>query len=359
MKRLVPIVMVLSLGLWFGCSSDDDDGDGNGNGGVTMVTVIADTTAAPSLDSVNDPAWDGVAEKTLEVSGENLPKIGSVQSSAITAVNLKAILKADTLYLKLSWADPTYSVWRDVFSVDLLIPAGQDTIAEFTPVINAEEDQVFVMFDMPDKTDWDVWNWRALTTAPGGLAEGFTLRRDGLSWNDSAIISIDTTVTPWDTNWQFDAGTIDTLLPDVGNLAVAYRNKSVGFSQPKLMHTDSSAFSGHILLLDATVALRATAGWRLGDSIPGWYIDGSFHRDNPTHVPDDFNSRFDIKAISSYDTGIYTVVLARALNSYPDDLDLSALGQVKVKIGLLDNQTRLMTGSGRRGFTSEFWLVLP
>lgn len=360
MKRLVPIVVILSLGLWFGCSSDDDDGNGNGNG-VGLDRVIADTTvSAPSLDSVNDPAWDSVPVVTLEavVAGSS-PKIGGDQSAAVILLSLQAIEKDNTLYLRLSWSDQSFSVWRDHFYVTDLVGGAT---ANFSRDLQAHEDQVFVLFQMPETMDWDVWNWRVLTTDPGGLAEGLTLQKDGFTFidtqwvlNDSGRI-IDT---------LYVEKTIDTLLSDIGTpvggggeffkVALPLITES---SQPKQMHSTGASFKGYLLYEAEVVTMVAQAGWALDDTLPGFRIDESFTKNRSVA---DRNSRFDIKAASSYDNdlGIYTVVLARALNSFADDLDLSTLGQVKVKIGLFDNQTRFLTGSIKRSFTSEFWLVLP
>jgi hypothetical protein len=68
-------------------------------------------------------------------------------------------------------------------------------------------------------------------------------------------------------------------------------------------------------------------------------------------------SRWDIETVYDYDLvdNRYTLVLARSLSSGTEDLDMSALAEVKTKVGVLDNNPLSQDGS-RKLFTEYFLL---
>ena len=69
----------------------------------------------------------------------------------------------------------------------------------------------------------------------------------------------------------------------------------------------------------------------------------------------------DIRAVSIYDdvAAQYRLVLARKLyTEFEDDIDLSGMDSVKVKVGIYDHQEEFGTGSGNRGFSNDFWIIL-
>ena len=55
---------------------------------------------------------------------------------------------------------------------------------------------------------------------------------------------------------------------------------------------------------------------------------------------------------------MYSVVLRGSLNTgYVDDIDLSGVDSVMIKIGIWDNQYTFTAGGPDRGFSKMFWLI--
>ena len=356
MKKLIPISAVLLLGLWIGCG--DDEGP-NGPDGPTAVRVIADTTVgAPTLSSADEQVWAGVDSFLVEVLQANSPKLRPPEAAAVPPdIYVQAIKKADNLYLRLQWSDPTFDAYPDHFEVETIYPGGLLPYVEFTTEFSVlDEDQIFVMFDGLSEGGFDVWNWRVLTTGGAGLARGY-------SYTDALI---------------------EDAVGTAGD-SVAIVNPPET-QQPTYAHKDTSEFDGYILYLEDarhrendTLDIRDTfylvgdppdtifdtqyvffyntTGWDSAQIVPGWLIDSRF-----VSLPDSARgSRWDIKAVSVYDdvAAQYRVVLCRELfTEYPDDIDLSAIDSVKVKIGIYDNQNDFETGGTNRGFSDDFWIIL-
>lgn len=325
MKKLIPFLLIFSMVLWTGCG-DDEDPVGPGD---TTPSVRANTTAAgPNFSSVDEAVWATVATTALDISTANAPKPAVGKIAAVSdSIYVQAIRTDDSLFLRLRYSDPTFSVWKDHYA----------TISSTPPInfvhndLGYDEDQVYVMFD--DGNDgWDVWNWRVLTTGEGGLAEGMT----------------------------YTGGVLAT---DEGTITVAITNPGLGGSpQPTYVHVDTSDFHGYVLVrdLDSLTELYVnTTGWTVGQMVPGWIIDRFLKNDEDQSVRR--KSRFDIRAVSDYDEGAeeYVVVLGRALaTGYDDDLDMSELTSVRTMIGQFDNQDVFSVGGTGRGFTVEFNLIL-
>ncbi|RKX28887.1 MAG: hypothetical protein DRP47_03195 [Candidatus Zixiibacteriota bacterium] len=336
MKKLIPILILLSVGLYLGCGGDDDNGV---TPPVTNLRLVVDTTVTDTLltDALAD-AWDTVDSLLIDVSGGNPPAkvIPPIAQAIPSDVQIKAISRNDSLYLWLRWTDATFSVWPSVYTISEIEPLR----FENRLYKHAKEDQIYVMFDGAPGGGWDVWNWRVLTTGAGGLAEGLT----------------------WDNN---------TLTTDNGNLKVAYDNGSPTGNDPDYCHKDTCEFDGHILLMEDkihyndpitvgndTTYWKATDGWIVGQKIPGFYIDTSLtasYRSDETR-----GSRWDTRAVSNYESSTtqYTLVLCRKMNTgFAEDIDLTAVDSVKVQIGILDNQQDFILGSSNRGFSEQFWII--
>jgi len=360
MKKLIPISAVLLLGLWIGCGDDEP----NGPEEPTAVRVIADTTvSAPTLSSADEQVWASVYSFRVGVSQGNRPKLRPPEAAAIPLdIYVQAIKKADNLYLRLQWSDTSFNAYPNRFKVKAVYTGGLLPYVEFeNELVSAppDEDQIFVMFDGLPKGGFDVWNWRVLTTGGAGLGKGY-------SYTDTLI---------------GDMLIQDTLIEDAVGTAgdsVAIENLAVS-QQPTYAHMYTSEFHGYILYVDSAVHREEaidsiwdsqtqdwmliffpnTTGWDIGQVVPGWLINPSFASlDNVER-----GSRWDIRAVSVYDSleYQYRVVLCRELNtefSVDEDIDLSAMDSVKVKIGIYDNQDSFGMGSSNRGFSDDFWIIL-
>lgn len=360
MKKLIPISVVLLLGLWIGC------GDDKGTNGPPpeLVKVIADTTVnAPTLSSADEEVWATVDSFRVEVSQANSPKLRPPEAAAVPLdIYVQAIKKADTLYLRLQWSDTSFNAYPDHFEVEKIHTGGLQPYVEFTNEFLSvpEEDQIFVMFDGLPKGGFDVWNWRVLTTGGAGLGKGY-------SYTDTLI---------------GDIFIKDTLIEDAVGTAgdsVAILNPVFITQQPTYAHKDTCEFHGYILFVDSAVHRTEavdsiyddltedslpvffynTTEWDSAQIVPGWLINSNF----ASLDPDARGSRWDIRAVSVYDSleFQYRVVLCRKLNtdfSVDEDIDLSAMDSVKVKIGIYNNQEDFRAGSPNRGFSDDFWIIL-
>ena len=349
MKKLIPIFAVLLLGLWIGCGDDEPIGPD----GPTAIIVIADTTVnAPTLSSADEEVWATVDSFGVEVSQDNRPKLRPPEAAAIPPdIYVQAIKKDSNLYLRLQWSDTSFNVYPDHFEVETIYPDAPLPYVQFKNQFTSvpKEDQIFVMFDGLSEGGFDVWNWRVLTTDAAGLAKGYSYT--------------------------------DTLIEDAVGTAgdsVAIENVAVS-QQPTYAHMETSDFHGYILFVDSAVHkdeivdsvwddqtqewtfifFPNTTGWDIGQIVPGWLINPNF----ASLDDDERGSRWDIKAVSVWDDVAleYRVVLCRKLNtdfSVDEDIDLSAMDSVKVKIGIYDNQEEFKTGSPNRGFSDDFWIIL-
>ncbi|MCK4856336.1 MAG: hypothetical protein KAT58_00035 [candidate division Zixibacteria bacterium] len=356
MKKLIPILAVLLLGLWIGCGDDEL----NGPDEPTAVRVIANTTvSAPTLSSADEQVWVGVDSFRVEVSQANSPKLRPPEAAAVPPdIYVQAIKKADNLYLRLQWSDLTFDAYPDhFFVVDNIgqIEFGQDTIL-------AQEDQIYVMFDSLPEGGYDVWAWRVLTTGGGKLGKGYT-------YNNA-------TLTPDAAGTASDSETVKNIrvfhLPTYAHKDTSDFGSELGhyilYTTDSLKYTDTLYINIDTVIFgdppDTTIDTTAitfplTTGWELDQKVPGWLIDSSF----ASRTDEVRGSRWDIKAVSIYDDDAaqYRVVLCRELNtgfSVDEDIDLSAMDSVKVKIGIYDNQDKFEEASSRRGFSDDFWIIL-
>jgi hypothetical protein len=352
MRRLVPIWVILLLALWVGCG--EDKGTDN-NGETPTPRLVADTGVnEPSLESVDDPVWSSVDSLVISVSQSNTPKISPGQSAAIPKdVTVKAVKKGGKLYLRLKWSDATFDAYPDRFEVTSV-----DTISEPPRVhflrkshVVTEEDQIFVMFDSLPSGGYDVWNWRVLTTGGGGFGKGFTYRNNSLIADENGASS--DSVIAAENILQGD-------VPTYAHKDLSQFNGYVLFIQEAVHYmNDTLGYYIDPVLNDTTpIFFYNTTGWDSGQIVPGWLIDSNFVHSSEQER----GSRWDIRAVSEYidNPGEYHLVLCRKLNTgFNDDLDLSAVDSVKVKIGIFDGQDDFNIGSSNRGFSDEFWLILP
>lgn len=329
MNKIVLCGMLLFLFAWVGCGGDDDS--------ITEPPVVekdlkvASASSAPSMASVDDPQWNNATSLTVSLSSALLSPAFRQPNRSTLAVakdfSVKGLVYADTLYLRFEWADASFSGWRDRFAVtgfDVILGENHYLFAQDT--LSFKEDELMIMFQEGSSTSWDVWQWRLLTTGAGSLAEGFNY--DGTE-----------------------------LTKDAGSFAVATTNAE-NQGTPIYMHFNSPLFKGNVLLDTDTIPLSRTLAWEVGDALPGWIIDTSLA--NPNRVAD-ADSRFDIRAVSTYSSGRHKLVLARALNTgHADDFQIAAPSTVNIRVGITNDLDFLFgLGDSDQGFTGVFKMVLP
>jgi len=322
MKKLIPIVTLLALVAFLGCSDDDDGGGGTGPTPIARVEVRTDLTA-PAMSSVDEAVWDAVTSTALDLSNANTPPVNAPKPTLLSdSVYVQAIKASGKLFLRLEWDDDDFSIKRDLWYLNNVATF---SFGHYTEVY--EEDQVFIMFEMADGGSWDTWNWRSLTTGQSKVAEGMT-------YADSAL----------------------TVDDDNGVYTLAWENyNGVDNSRPIWVHQDKWDFTDDIMFIDDTLPVIATAGetdWYVGMTVPGWIL-----LDTVLPAAMKSQSRWDISAIYDYDSaaGHYKLVMSRPLTGGSDDLDMSNLTEVKVRIGVLNDKPIYTQGSSNV-FTEDFMM---
>ncbi len=327
MKRLACFLLILSAIIWVQCGGDDNGV--NPPPETTARIVASHPGSSPSLNDPDDAVWNTVTPTGIALSYQNALKPGAAKpAAAADSVRLQAVVRNDSLFLRAVWSDATHNVWLDHYEVFSTSPVNftRDCCGSQAA---GQEDELIAMFAGLPGGAWDVWNWRALTTGPGYLAEGMTFTGGELVSDSSGLQSG----------------------PALNHSPLG------GTSQPTYMHKDSSAFHGYLLYLADAVPFRAlSTGWTEGQAIPGKLIDTSIYsRQATTRGP-----RWAIRAADDYDStgNQYTVVMCRALNTgFDDDLNLLLLDSVKMKVVVLNNQVDLTMGTNNRGISKELWLI--
>ncbi|SYZ74222.1 hypothetical protein TRIP_C60492 [Candidatus Zixiibacteriota bacterium] len=341
-KLFILIISILALYI-AGCGGDK--GSNPPPPPVPTVRLVVDTTAAPGMTNVNAGAWNSVESVMVEIgSGSDY---GLDADLGHINVNLKAIKKNDTLYLRAKWQDATANIWGNYMR-----PLPQ--VIDWEQVTSAGDDRFFVMFDAGDngteKADCskmchatsmkptnghaDVINWSATSTAPGFMA-------DDEWWNNVTGRLFDNTVN-----------------------AYVYRDNWNSFSNvPYYMHKDTIAFLGPYLYLTDTVAMNyATIQWPSNYRMPGYRIDSTIYN-SPSRSS---YSRWDVRAISQYDSTssphTWTIVMSRALNTgHIDDVNLALAGfdSVQVTIAAANaHSSDPVNASWQHSGSKPFYLIL-
>ncbi|MDH4158582.1 MAG: hypothetical protein OEW00_15040 [candidate division Zixibacteria bacterium] len=327
--RKAILILIPCLVLWAACGSDNGTGtDGDDN---QVVRVVANTAVAePTLSSPDEAMWSSVAGTNVPINRSGTVNPAAPKGALVPgSVNVKAIVKSATLYMRFQWVDDL-DIWKDVWTLN--------NVDNFNFTRNEDvfnEDQLFVMFAAPDaEPPWfDTWNWRSLTTNYGNRAEGF-IYQEGVLTRD----------------------------PGAQNFALPNK-KYLDTSRPRWIHVTKSAFTGAVMyqneVLDTDTASFG-ADWVLNQRVPGWIIDSTII----ALINENEESRWDIKSVFSWDEGSGTMklVLARALNTPygEEDLDMSGLDSVGFRIGILDDQDEISElNSSQQGFSNAYWLVLP
>jgi len=121
------------------------------------------------------------------------------------------------------------------------------------------------------------------------------------------------------------------------------------------VHSDKYDFVGDVMFIEDTLNMNQATGdpnWDVGMTVPGWILI-----DSVLPVAMKAQSRWDITALYDYNesTGHYKLVMSRPLVSGEDDLDMTHLTTMKVRIGVLDDMFVQNQGSSNV-FTDDFMM---
>lgn len=264
------------------------------------LTVTAQkTSVAPR--GPDDPAWQRSAETRIPVKGRD------VFSDEEGLVRTQALYTDETLYFRFRWADPTQSTTKQSWVFDgpgwRHLAGNEDRIAilfEITRIHNFATRGCAVTCHSPadlPKAHWrlatrtaeekgDLWHWKAARSAPYNHADDAWLTVAG---NPSGSYR--------ETGRRKDSG-------DGGDV----RNQSLDETRPLYMQNPQIPPSvPGFLLFEEAVRIADYSIFKPGDIIPF----------RLPYKPS--GSRFDVKAISRYADGEWTVMLYRRLDTGHED----------------------------------------
>lgn len=269
---------------------------------------------APS--GLDDPVW-GSAE-AIEVPFEGKEQFAGKK----TAVTTKAAYTDDQIYFLFKWKDPTLSVTKKAWEFDgqkwSHLKGNEDRIALLFEINrinkfatkgcaivchvpkgapNAKEGR----FGVGSPTEkGDLWHWKAARSDPAGVAEDTYL----------------TVISEKKGGRKGDAGPGGDT-----------KNETEDESKPKYMGAPGKTLGKHgILLAEDAVEISDYSGFKAGDVLT--YQMPQKHE----------GSRGDIKAVSRYADGEWTVMLHRKLNTgHDDDVAFNTRKEYNFAMALFDD----------------------
>jgi hypothetical protein len=273
---------------------------GSRAGSPAQLAVVAQhVSRAPQ--GIDDPLWNGVPAVLIPVKGRDGP---DTEQATVTT---KALYTDDSLFFLYRWLDPTRSVVKRSWTFDgvkwVHLPGDEDRIAvlfEITRINHfAARGCAVTCHSPPDvpKENWklatqtaaergDLWHWKAARSDPYGYADD--------SW---LTVAGRPTGSYRETGRVADAG-------DGGDVG----NQTEDGSRPRYMRDPIRKGSAPgLLLYEEAIEITDYSLFRAGDVIP-------------YRLPRrPSGSRFDVKAVSRYDDGAWSVMLYRKLNTGHDD----------------------------------------
>lgn len=264
-----------------------------------LTVTVRKTAMVPR--GLDDPVWQRIPEVRIPVQGRGAfaDEEGVVQA--------KALYTNETLYFRLHWIDPTQSTTKQAWLFDGTRwqhqEGNEDRIAllfEITRIHNFASRGCAITCHSPAdlaRDQWrfatataeekgDLWHWKAARSAPYAYADDAWLTVAG---NPSGSYR--------ETGRRKDAGEGGDVLNQSrdGNTPLYMQNPQIPPSAPGF------------LLFEEALEIKDFSIFKAGDTIPF----------RLPHKPS--GSRFDVKAVSRYADGAWTVMLYRSLDTGHDD----------------------------------------
>lgn len=262
-------------------------------GAAKQTLTAASVKKAPA--GLEDPAWKDAPG--IEVPFEGKERFAGKKAS----VAAKAVYTDDSVYFLFSWADPTQSVAKGAWQYDgkawTKLKGDEDRIAivfEITRINQFATKGCAVMCHVPagqptkygkfatknEGEKGDLWHWKAARSAPHGTADD--------QW---------VTVPDDKTGRKNDAGK-----------GGDFNNQTADKTRPLLMQDPAKAPSSPgFLLREEAVEIKDYTVFKAGDIVT-------------SRLPiKPEGSRGDIKAVSRYANGRWTVMLSRKLDTGNED----------------------------------------
>jgi len=293
-KNLVSLTMVFALifgGVLLGCDQ---------LGGEAQLIITA-THVHKAPTSLDDPVWQKAPAVLVPVKGREI--LGGEEETVFT----KAVYNDDSLYFLFKWMDPTMSVIKQSWQFDgeqwVHLKGNEDRIAllfETTRINKFATRGCAVTCHSPadaPRKDWkfatktaaekgDLWHWKAARSAPYNYADDAWL-----------------TVAGRPSGSYRETGRVK----DIGK-GGDIKNQTEDKLRPLYMQDPTKEpLAPGFLLVEEAVRISDYSIFKPGDRIPF----------RLPKKPSD--SRFDVRALSRYADGGWTVMLRRKLDTGHDD----------------------------------------
>ena len=291
---------------------------GGSTAAETLIIKAEHPDQAPK--GLDDPIWKNISSIQVPAQGRD----GLTEAEDI--INTQAVYANDTLYFRLTWKDPTYSVVKQSWKYDgekwYHLDGNEDRIAllfEVTRIDKFASRGCAIVCHSPadvPRNGWklatrnaeekgDLWHWKAARSAPYQHADDAWLTVAG-----------DPSGSYRETGRRKDAGKGGDV-----------KNETQDGSMPMYMQDPSKkpTMPG-FLLLEEAIRIRDYSKFKSGDTIP-------------YRLPVKPNgSRFDVKAQSRYSSGNWTVMISRKLNTgNEDDVVFNPMKRYSFAMAVFDN----------------------
>lgn len=268
-------------------------------GYAAQMAVLAQfVSQAPK--SPEDPLWNRASSVLVSVQGRG-------PADKQETVYTKALYTDDSLYFLFRWLDPTRSVVKQSWMFDgrrwVHMPGDEDRIAllfEITRINHFASRGCAVTCHSPPEVPKE--NWKLATETPaerGDLWHWKAARSDPYHHADDSWLTVAgrPTGSYRETGRVMDAG-------DGGDI----RNETEDGSSPRYMQNPArKASEPGFLLFEEAIEIKDYSSFKAGDVIP-------------YRLPKrPSGSRSDVKAVSRYDNGAWSVMLYRKLNTGHED----------------------------------------
>ncbi len=287
-KKMVPVIVLVAFALgaaWLGTERALA-------AAKQTVTALSVKEAPTGLD---DAVWQKA--KAVEVPFEGKEKFAGKKA----AVTVKALCTSDSIYFLFNWKDANKSVLKDVWEFD-----GQNWNH-----VKGNDDRISLLFEIDRISNFATKGCAVTCHGPAGApAKDFkfataTAGEKGGLWHWKAARSDPYKVA--DDGWLTVAGD-NTGRKNGAGSGGDVKNEVEDKSKPRLMQDPSKPASAPgFLLAEEAVEIKDYSAFKAGDRITY----------QMPKKPD--GSRADIKALSNYGDGMWTVMLSRRLDTTHDD----------------------------------------
>ncbi len=345
-RKLLSLAILLALlpVLPIGCSSKDDNPPGPTP--VPEPRVIVQAHQDPTLDNAIDaPVWDSITAVEISI-GNKAAYVAGTPSSVASKAYMKALSAGDSLlYIWTQWTDYSQNDRYGQLHATYVGPSNNPDWSTDTSIYN--EDRFYVLFDegAADGADCAAYCHASANTSGhkfyGGAGEDADIWQWRAQRGGIARYAIDMHLTD-----SMIAPDPFAQRPDSLNHgdSLYYGNYSEFFGYPKKMDPAGPDYEGAGLLQGVWVTFDKDLDWIVvpPDGPPyGKDIPGYFYYNVLLENQSDKGSRWDIRAVSSYDAGAdtWTVVFRRKLTTADlNDINFGAItDSLAISIAIANN----------------------